>query len=84
MVTMGLFAWGIRFQSGPRTPKDKLRPIVSVELYAKTAQRNADSELAKAREEAAQIIGNANADERVAREEAAAIIGNKQKESSQP
>jgi F0F1-type ATP synthase membrane subunit b/b' len=87
LLAAGLFVWGVSLQSRLRKLKDKLRPIASAELYAKTVQRNADSELARAREEAAQIIGNAkanlsqargDADSELARarEEAAQIIGN--------
>jgi F0F1-type ATP synthase membrane subunit b/b' len=94
LVAVGLFIWGISLQSRVRKLNSQLRPIESVELYAKTAQRTADSTLAKAREKAATIISDANADaNRIkeqgeldlakAREKAAVIIDNARVESGQ-
>ena len=94
LVAVVLFIWGISLQSRARKLQNQLRPIESVELYAKTAQRTAESTLAKAREEGEQIISDAKTvanriknqgelDLDAAREEAATIIDDARKESSQ-
>lgn len=59
LVAVVLFIWGMSLQTRVRKLQSQLRPIASVELYAKTAQRTADSTLANAREEAATIIDDA-------------------------
>ena len=94
LVAVVIFIWGISLQSRVKKLQSQLRPIASVELYAKTAQRTADSTLAKAREEAEQIISDATSDANriteqgeldldAAREEAATITDDARKESSQ-
>lgn len=69
LVAMGLFIWGTSLQGQVKKLKDRLRPIESIDLYATTARRTADSSLAKAREEAEQIINAAKAELAKAREE---------------
>jgi len=94
LVAVVVFIWGMSLQARVRKLQSQLRPIASVELYAKTAQRTADSTLAQAREEAEQIISDATSDANrikeqgeldldAAREEAATIIDDARKESSQ-
>jgi hypothetical protein len=59
LLAIVLFLWGTSLQGEVRKLKDQLRPITSIDLYTKTAQKNAESSLAKARSEAEQIIESA-------------------------
>lgn len=59
LLAVALLLWGTSLQSEVRRLKDQLRPITSIDLYTKTAQKNAESSLAKARSEAEQIMRSA-------------------------
>ncbi|MCP9829280.1 DUF4041 domain-containing protein [Synechococcus sp. L2F] len=59
LLVAALLVWGSSLQRQVSKLKDRLRPISSIELYAKTARRIADSDLEKARDEATQILSAA-------------------------
>ena len=87
LIAAGLFAWGASLQSKMRRLRHQLAPVASAEHYAETARRVADSRLAKAEEEAKQIIDSANkqaeSELTSAREKALTTIGDAREESRQ-
>jgi hypothetical protein len=59
LLAGGLLIWGVSLSIRVKKLNDMLRPIASVDLYAKSTRRAADAELAKARDKASELIDNA-------------------------
>lgn len=59
LAVAALLLWVSRQRKQINALKDRLRPIESIDLYTRTARRNAESELAKAKQEAERITSAA-------------------------
>ncbi|MEB3321148.1 MAG: hypothetical protein VKI63_09455, partial [Cyanobium sp.] len=56
LLVVVLFAWASSLTQRLKALNEKIRPIADVESYAKTTRKLADSDLAKAREEAKALL----------------------------
>ncbi len=59
LMALASLLWAVLLQDKVKKLQDYLRPIASVDLYVKTARGSAESELAKARKQSAELIDSA-------------------------
>lgn len=58
LLVVLLIAWGSSLTQRLKTLDERLRPIADAESYVRTTRKLADSDLAKAREEAQAVLGS--------------------------